>query len=350
MAEVKGASEATPAPPAVPVPAPTQGTGNRSPEPSGTTGTGVTRPRDEGGRFTKGGDKPPEDSTPVPPNEAKPAEAPKPEAEKPKAKRPPPQAFRPTVREKWETVDPEIQEEFLRIEQATKHALQTKAEQAKAAERWEGIIKPYAQHIQGDPVQYVGSLVQTAAALQSSPQPQRAAIIAGLIQSFGVDIKHLAAALDGTAPAMPQQQVAPQQPAMPDPSAYAQQVYDLMQQRMVVEQFTKEAEFLDEPMPDGVGTIRDAVADQLEIAARRNVAMTPQQAYARVVAQHPTVSEALKQREAKANAERSQALTAQAKVASSSLRTEPVVVSPEPSGSGSVLDDVRASFAAHRRR
>lgn len=289
--------------------------------------------RDEGGRFARKEEgaatteaKAPEAKTEPPPAEARPA-APK---------RTPPTFIRPTLHEKWGGVDPEIQEELHRYAGVVGGALKERAEATKYAQRWQEALKPYAGVVGQDPVSYVSSLMETAQALDG---PNGAAVIAHLVKSRNIDIRALAAALDGEAPP-PAQQQRQQAPSF-DPNAIVEQVYSQLQNRMAVEAFEKQAEFLDEPMPNGRERVRDVMANLIE----KGVVSSLEEAYSMAVGAHPTVQEALRQRTAKGEAERHQAQAAQAKAASSSIRGEPVVVAPAQAEGGSVFDDVRASVA-----
>lgn len=331
----------------VPVPAVGPGTGNQSVEPSGTAETG-TRARDESGRFaTKAADKP-EATT------AQAATAPqagKQEAAPavPAKKFSPPQSWRPTVRERWEALPPEVQEEVLRVEGTTRTLVQQAAQARKQAEHWDRMLGGYKPYIQGEPSQWVEGILSQAVQLQTAPAPQRAQLAARILRDAGVDIRLLDEALSG-APIepRPQQQTAP-------PDEYRKEIAELreqlqaMQHAPMVEAFVREAEFLDEPMPDGRHTVRDMVAIQLRVAGQSGIALTLKQAYDMVTASHPTIQEALKQRsDAKAQAERN-AQTARAQAASSSVRTEPVVGPVADSGGGSAFDDVRASARMLRK-
>jgi hypothetical protein len=343
-------STPAPAPAPGPTPAPAAAEASAQPAPSASPASEMGRARDEHGRFApKAGDKPAQEATPAPPNgQEKPAEAPQPA----KAKRPPPQSWRPTLHGKWDSLPEDVQEEAHRLHTEASKALQGTAEARKTAERWQKTLEPFAKQIPGDPVQFVGNLLPAAITLQHGPPQQKAAVVAQLMKSFGVSEQDLVAALDGKAPAFAPQQP-PQQAAPPE---YRDPRVDMLLQNLQqqqIQQFVsslgEDSKFLDEPMPDGSGAIRDAMADYIDFKAARGVEVTLKQAYDYVVAGHPTVTEALKQRqEAKAQAERS-ALTAKAQAAASSVRSEPVVVASARKG-GSIVDDVMASAAALSNR
>lgn len=315
------------------------------PEPTGTSGT--TTGRDAQGRFApKQGDKPVSEPAPVPPKTATEG-TPAPAAP---ARKGPPPSFRPTVHGHWERVPPEVQDEIWRLEQSTRHLVQNSAQHRKRAERLDQLLGGYKPYIQGDEFDWLGSLAQTAVRLQTAPKRDRAAVLAQMARQFDVDVNDLDDALSAvlSGQAVPQQ--APQQRHSEAPHPLETKVQALEQQLQhmslapMVEAFTREAEFLDEPMPGREDLrVRDMVAHHLRVAAHSGIALTPQEAYAQVIATHPTVQAVMRQRdESKAATER-QAQTARAEAASRSVRTEPVVATPSTGSKGRTLDDVRAS-------
>jgi hypothetical protein len=246
---------------------------------------------------------------------------------------------------------PEVQEEVYRVEGTTRNLVQQAAQHRKQVETWEKTLAPYRPYIQGEPSQWAEGIIRQAVQLQTAPAQQRAAIAAQILRESGVDIRLLDAAL--------QQEEAPQQhrgqqqdhelrSELEELRAQLREIQTAPMAREV-EEFTKAAEFIDEPMPDGRHTVREMVAVHLKAAGMQGVALSLQDAYDAVVARHPTIQEALKQRaEAKAHAERS-ASTARAQAASSSVRTEHVVTPPPDDKGGSVHDDVRATVAMLRK-
>lgn len=354
-AEAKGASATHAAPEVVPEPQGTAGTGsgNQS-EPAGT----ATRARDEGGRFARGGDKKAETGTTVPPNEgAKEAKEAK-EGASPAQKRKPPASWRPTAHGHWDAIPQEAQEEILRVEGTTRQLVQQQAAARKQAEAWERTLAPYKPYIQGEPTQWADGILRTAVQLQTAQPRQRAEILANLAVQFGVDVNDLDASLQaalggGGEPSGPRMAARrTEEAAEPEwrgAFTQLQQQMQAMQYAPMLAAFEQNAEFLEEPMPDGRRTVRDAVALRLKVAAAEGVALSLEDAYDDVVARHPTIQEALKQRgDAKAAAERN-ARTAQAQAASSSVRSEPVVGAPVDEQGSSIFDDVMASRRALQR-
>ncbi|RKH09002.1 hypothetical protein D7X74_30430 [Corallococcus sp. CA047B] len=272
-------------------------------------------------------------SSAAPPATPATSEAPKPSAiPPPKA----PQSWRPAAREKWAALPAEVQQDITRREREMAVAYQESAQHRKLAEGFQRVVSPFAGMIQaegGDPFKAVGTLLQTAAALRTAPPAHKAQLVANIVKTYGISIEDLDAALAGHAP--PPGQQAQQQPV--DPEAMAsrirQEVIQGMQQQhrstmgaraqQETEAFlaSGEAEFMDD--------VRDDVADMMELAAKRGVALTLKDAYNRAVLAHPDVSKVLKQREQAQQANAAQASTQRARDATSSIRTTPAA-SPAP--------------------
>ena len=350
-AGLSGGGEKSPessATPGVPVPPIGAGTGNRPPEPPGTTGTAPGR--DAQGRFApKQGDNPSAPAAPVPTkSDAQPSATPA------APRRGPPPAFRPTVHGEWDKVPPAWQDEIWRVEQSTRNLVQQSAAARKQQERFEQLVSGYKPYIQGDPYDWLNSLGQTYVRLQTAPKRDRAAVLAQMARQFDVDVDDLDGALHAVLSGQTQPQT-PQRHEETNPLAgEIQQLRQQLQQMQLaptLHAFQAKAEFLDEPMPGREDLkVRDMVAHHLRAAGQAGIDLSLEDAYAQVVAAHPTIQAVLKQREeAKAVADR-QAVTARSEAASRSVRTEHVVAAPSAGSRGRTLDDVRASAEMLRKR
>lgn len=304
------------------------------------------RARDDAGRFAKapkGAKKP--NATPAP----KPGEAPAgtPAPAKPNGVATPPpvqgaadgtKAVKPpaswsvATREKWGQLPADVQAEVHRRERETAVALQEAAEARRHHEAFRQTVAPYEGMIRaegGEPLRAVQSLLQTAAALRTSPPVHKAQLVANLIRTFGVPIEALDAALAGQPPPQGAQgaQYAPNGMApgpYQDPrvdqllarmqQAEAQRASALQQEaHSVVSAF--QGEFLDD--------VREEMADLMEAAGKRGLKLSIEDAYNRAVLLHPEISAVLEQRKAAANAANASASMQRAKAAGSSVRTRP---------------------------
>ena len=231
------------------------------------------------------------------------------------------------MREKWAGLPPEVQAEVSRREREMASTLQQTADARKVASELERVIAPYAGMIRSEgaaPMAAIENLLQTAQQLRTAPPRQKAALVASIVQQFGVDVSELDAALSGQAPA-PQHQ--PQE-AYKDPrvdalferleGAKRQQAEGMQRQALTaIEEFTAsgEGEFFED--------VRETMADLLEVASRRGVALSVKDAYHQAVRLDPRTSGVVSQREAAKAATTANAATQRAKAAASSVKSQP---------------------------
>jgi hypothetical protein len=91
--------------------------------------------------------------------------------------------------------------------------------------------------------------------------------------------------------------------------------------------------------------VKDDMADLLDLAANRNLALTPLEAYNRAVMMHPEISKVLQQRQAAQAAVNPNGSTQRARAAASSPRASPTA--PAPSGGDRNLrDELSAAWDA----
>jgi hypothetical protein len=89
--------------------------------------------------------------------------------------------------------------------------------------------------------------------------------------------------------------------------------------------------------------VKDAMADILEVAAKRGVAMTPKEAYNRAVWADPHVAEVLQQRQAAQRAGNPNGSTQRAAAAAASIKASPAVAGPATQP-GTLRGDVEAAL------
>ena len=280
------------------------------------------RARDEKGRFAKAqaaAAAPPVEApvaSPTPPVDV----APKPTIEAVK----PPQSWRPNVREKFAALPPEVQQEVIRREREVEQTQRESAEARQGYQRFRETLAPFEHMIRAggaDPYQTVGSLMQTAMALQSGAPGNKAGIVANLIRHYGVDLNLLASTLEGQP--VPQEAQAPyRDPRVDQLLGQVEQARSYKQQQLAQEATRLIGEIQGEEF---FGDVKDAMADILEIAAKRGVAMTPKEAYNRAVWADPHVAEVLQQRQAAKQAATPNGATQRAAAAAASIKASPAV-------------------------
>ena len=230
-----------------------------------------------------------------------------------------PASWKPDIREHWSSLPEGVRAEIQRREVEVQRTLQETAEARKTAEAVMKTIAPYEAFIKAEnsnPLQAIDNLMSTAARLRTGTAPELAQLVAGIVNQFGIGrfgnsfIEQLDSALAGQAPKVDPQQSAIEQ-VLNQKLAPVQQMLtqfqqaQLMQQQQVqeravseVEQFLAQAEFGND--------VREDMADILEVAQRRGINMTLQDAYKKAVMMNDNVRSVLTQR---AQAQKAQSQT-----------------------------------------
>ena len=308
------------------------------------------RVRDERGRFAKADEKAspapvaaPEPETP--PKEA--AKPPEPVAVKPEAPTfakegaRAPVSWKPAVREKFSSLPPEVQEEAIRVDREVRRTMQDSAEARQVHQQLREVFAPAEPYLRAqnlDPMSFTRSAVQTAMALASGTQTIKAQALVQLIKTYGVDIQQLDAALSGSVPA--QMQPAEYRDPRLDQLLQTIEQTRAQQARQVEEQ--ARAEIAKVEGEEFFEDVRLDMADLLDLASRRGVAITPMEAYRRATLLHPEVSKVLQQREAASRAANPDGSTQRARAAAASVRGSPA----GPSLSGQEPRDLRGELEA----
>jgi hypothetical protein len=252
----------------------------------------------------------------------------------------PPQSWKPTIREKFATLPPEVQQEVIRREREVEQTQREAAQYRQEASRFRETIAPF-QHMLGgaDPHQVVGQFLQTGMALASGAPGTKAGIVANLIRHYGVDINLLASTLEGQPLPQEAQQAPYRDPRVDQLLSQVEQAKAQRQQSLAVEAQRLIGEIQGEEF---FADVKDAMADILEVAAKRGVAMTPREAYNRAVWADPHVAEVLQQRQAARQAG-TQGATRKAAAAASSVRGSPAVAATATQP-GNLRGDIEAAM------
>ena len=223
-------------------------------------------------------------------------------AAKPQAGEGPPVGLSPSAREAWKDTPKAMQAEIAKREADFAKGIQQYAENAKRAEGMDRVLQPYQQYLamNGGPGQTISTLLQTGAGLQMGTPVQKAQLVAGLIQQFGVDINTLDNLLVGKTPKEKpqdavqravQQAIQPYQQQMEQFKAMQAQAAQAQQGAVTqeVNDFASTHEFYRD--------VRGDMADLLDMAANRGQQMTMEQAYNKACALHPEISNVLASRQ-----------------------------------------------------
>jgi hypothetical protein len=265
-----------------------------------------------------------------------------------------PQSWRSPARAKWDKVDPEIRQEIMKRERETTRVLGETANARHLSNQFSEMVAPYQARIASlgmDALGAVHELLKGDYLLSTAPKVQRAQLMAKLINDYGVDIVELDAALAGKAPADPvdsrveqllQQRLAPFQQYIQNQQRQAQQY----EQQSAAEVNQSIETMAVDPKYPHFEAVRLDMADVIDLAAKRGLYLSLDQAYNRAVAMNPEVSAQVAAQNT-AEAKRAAAIAANAKAqkalgASVSVGGAPGGV---PSGASGAIDR-RSTIAA----
>jgi hypothetical protein len=295
------------------------------------TRTAAERARDEQGKFIKvKGEKPSEKPVvaAVPgaapsaaaaqgkPGEAVPSTSPGEPVPRIKA----PQSLTPAEKEAYIKADPVLQKAIERRERETQVALNEADRAKKLAQSVHETLSPFeglARANGMDSVRYAGTVMQTAAALHMGTPQQKAAVVASLIHTYGIDVDQVNAVMQGQAPA--QAQPPPQQDV-------GQLVERAIQQKVAAATEARAAAAWQEFQASEPEFLEDVKADMREIlmvAGQQGRNMTYQQAYDRACKLNEDVASQLAQRKAAQEVRTAQPVTPAARAAAGSARSRP---------------------------
>lgn len=247
-----------------------------------------------------------------------------------------PASWKPEEREGWEKMDPRHQAAVSRREREITQTLAQTAGMRNFANEIAQTLNPYMAMIQAEgstPARAIAEVMKTAAFLRSGPSQGKAAAIADLIQTYGIDVMELDRVLTARRDGNPQgqrqdtsgiqqllqQQLAPIQEFMTSIQSQRQQA----QQRVTQQAQQTLGQFMEDPANEFAEDVREDMADLLELAANRGHTLSLQDAYKRATLAHPTISQIVSRRQAQQSATQQSAAAQRARNASVS-----------PSGSG----------------
>jgi len=210
-----------------------------------------------------------------------------------------PQSWRGPQKAKWATLDPEVKQEVVRREREITKTLNETAQVRQFAQQFSQALQPFQARIQSSgahPIQAVQKLLESDYVLSSAPKAQRAQFMAKLINDYGIDILELDAALAGRAPVDPvqsqvdqllQQRLAPFQQYIAQQERQREMAVQQENQRIA---HTVETMSVDPKYPH-FDSVRDDMADLVEVSAKRGVYLSLEQAYTRAIAMNPEVNQ-----------------------------------------------------------
>lgn len=246
-----------------------------------------------------------------------------------------PLSWKPAEKELWAKASPELKAVIQRREREVQVALTQSANARKFQDQFVETIRPFAPLIQArnsHPLQAVKNLMTTAAGLTVGNADQKAAIVAEIINDYGVDLKTLDLVLSKAIESGSQNQNRGRANIQPELLAHLAPIQNFMQevnqsrqqrqQRIEQETEVEIEEFANDPKNAHFEDLRDDMADIMEVASRRGKKLTIPQAYAQALSLHPELSK-IETQKAKAAELSQNAAALKAKQRSSSINGAP---------------------------
>jgi hypothetical protein len=255
-----------------------------------------------------------------------------------------PASWKPAVREKWNALPREVQEEVLRREGDQMRIVGSVGHKIRLADEVSQHLQPFTERLQrngANTSQFLGDVFETVKILSSGDAKTKAEIVANIVQSYGVDLRALDSVLAGRIHAPP-----------PDPRvleaqrrAYAAESLlqrQHQQQEQVAQQSAQQtlSQFAADPKNEFYEDVRDLMADLLE----RGKAETLADAYSAAVWANADTRKILLQREHEARVAAKQNRAGAARRASLSVAGAPRVAGVQQGiGSGMSLRETIAA-------
>jgi hypothetical protein len=267
-------------------------------------------------------------------------------------------AMRPAAREHWASLPEPVKAEIVRRENDMQTAMREHADAKNIAYAFRDAVTPYLPVIQAegvDPLTAVTNLMQVATTLRMGTEREKAGMIAKMVETYGVDIYALDAAIAGIAPqeqAQPQgldpnmiQRAVQQQlaPFMERAQQYEQQKQQAMVQEVGQElsNFAQQHEFY--------GDVRKQMADMIDVANMHGREMSLEEAYNACCQLHPEISQIIMARRTQASAANLTQAAQRSRSAAVSVRGSAPVGNPDRAEPSSVRDAIEAAIESSSR-
>ena len=258
-----------------------------------------------------------------------------------------PSQWRPAVREKWNALPREVQEEIVRREGDSLRLIGSVGQKIRLADEVGQHIAPFMEKIQANgatPSAFLGDVFTTIKHLAGGSPQDKAEVVANIIQSYGIDLRALDGVLSGriSAPPPNPQVLEAQRRAYAAESVLARQ---RDQQEQVAERGAAETlqQFSSDPKNEFFGDVRELMADLIE-SGRAN---SMEDAYSAAIWANPDTRKILLQREAEARVAAKRDRAGAARRASSSVTGAPRGPGGSPGiGNMSLRDTIAAAMDA----
>lgn len=213
-----------------------------------------------------------------------------------------PNTWTPAAREHWADMPTTVQAEITKRENEIATTLTHTAQQRELAEAFESTIAPFKAVMAAEgatnPLEAIENTFNVVATLRMGNEPTKAAMVARLMQTYGVTVDSLADVLEGVQAQQPQQQAYSEQ----DVAQIVDQRLAQNQNQQVVQTVQAEmdtfkagAEFFDD--------VRTEMATLAEVAKRKGESTSWQQLYDGAIAMRPDLQQIIAGRGAPAPTE-----------------------------------------------
>jgi hypothetical protein len=204
----------------------------------------------------------------------------------------PPVDWAANVKEQWKDLPPEVQGQIAQREAHINEKLRETAGIRQEYDSFSEMISPYIPLMQAEgaqnPQEAVQGLLNTTATLSMGNPQQKAQKIAAMIGNYGVDIELLDGLLAGNAPAQPA--APPSDPRIDAIWQRMQQAEQNSNQQMQGEAATSISEFAAKPENIHFQSVKNVMADFIDMAGTHGQDMTLEEAYQRACLSDPNIA------------------------------------------------------------
>lgn len=283
-----------------------------------------------------------ESAAPTPAAPPSPPETPPPVTTELKA----PAQWKPAVREKWNALPREVQEEVLRREADSMRLIGSVGPKIRMADELSQQIEPFRENLERSgvsPSVFLSDVFTSVKSLAQGSMQEKAETVANIVQAYGIDLRTLDQVLTGrlTTP-----------PEVTEARRLAQQARAVLQQQQagLQHQSALEAEkaiaaFGADPKHEFLDDVRDLMADLIESGR----AKTLDDAYSAAIWAHEDTRKILLQREAQTRAQVKGQRAAAARRASSAVHGSPSApaAAVQNNANLSLRESIEAAFDEH---
>lgn len=258
----------------------------------------------------------------------------------------PPAQWKPAAKEVWNSLPRIAQEEIARRESDTMRLIGSVGPKIRIADEVAQHLAPFAERLSSvgiGPSAFIGDVFSSIKTLASGSPQERAAVVANIVQSYGVDVRELDAILTHRLNMPPEVHQAHLLAARAN--AILQQQHAGIEQQSASAANQALAAFAADPKHEFFGEVRTLMADLID-SGRAN---TLEDAYAAAIWANADTRKILLQREAQTRATGKTRRASAARMASASIHGTPSLPAPVTPNQGkqTLRESLEAAFDEH---